>query len=114
VKKLLVLLLVLGGAYVGGTYALTGRLPWVEVAPEAQQIAALRAELTRIRQQWQQAGRAATFGMDTGGLADAPLARLEQLETSLETMTPRLKTPEAREQAGALRRELMAFKSELR
>lgn len=113
-KKLLVLLLVLGGAYVGGTYALTGKLPWVEVAPEAKQVADLRAELTRVRQQWQQAGRAATFGMDTGSLADAPLARLEQVELSLEALTPKLKTPEAKQQAGALRRELTAFKSELR
>jgi hypothetical protein len=67
-----------------------------------------------VHQQWKQAGRAAAFGMDTDSIADSPLAKLETVERSLEDLTSKLKTPEARIQASALRREITSFKSGMR
>lgn len=52
--------------------------------------------------------------MDTSGITDVPLARLERLDRSLAELLPKLKTPEARNQAGALRRDLDRFRSEMR
>jgi len=114
VKRLLLFLLVIGGAIIGGSYYLTGRLPWVEMSAEEQRIAALREEFSVACQQWRQAGRAGSFGMDTSSMTDAPVAKLEQLEKTLEELTPTLKTSEARLQAGKLRRDIAAFKSEMR
>ena len=113
-KKLLLILLVVGGAFVGGSYLLTGRLPWVAQSVEEQQIGELREEFSRACQQWRQAGRAGSFGMDTGSLTDSPVAKLDDLEKTLAELTPKLKTSEARLQAGKLRRDIAAFKSEMR
>ena len=113
-KRFLVLLVVLGGAGIGGYYYATGRLPWVDLSPEEVQVAALREEFYQIRQQWRAAGRAAATGMDTSSISDAPLARLERLERSLTELNAKLKTPEARNQVGALRRDLSTFKSEMK
>ena len=113
-KRFIVAVLVLGGAGVGGYYATTGRLPWVGMSREEEQVAELQQELGQIRQQWQAAGRAQTFGMDTSGITDVPLARLERLDRSLAELLPKPKTPEARNQAGALRRDLDRFRSQMR
>lgn len=112
-KKLLLLLL-LGGACLGGYYFMTGRLPWVVPSPEEQQVAALREEFGLVRQQWKQAGRAATFGVETSSVTETPLAKLETVERTLEDLTAKLRTPEAKLQAGALRRDISIFKSEMR
>lgn len=113
-KKLLLLILVLGGLGIAGSYVLNGRLPWVTLSEEAQQIAALREEFSAACQQWQQAGRAATFGMDTDSVTDAPLARLARVEASLAELTPKLKTSEARTKASRLRQDIAAFRREMR
>ncbi len=113
-KKLLLVLLVIGGAVVGGSYYLTGRLPWVELSAEERQIGVLREEFSLACQQWRQAGRAGSFGMDTSSMTDGPVAKLEQLEKTLAELTPTLKTSEARLQAGKLRRDIAAFKGEMR
>ena len=113
-KRLLLFLLVIGGAIIGGSYYLTGRLPWVELSVEEQQIALLRGEFSLACQQWRQAGRAGSLGMDTSSMTDTPVAKLEQLEKSLAELIPTLKTSEARLQAGKLRRDITAFKGEMR
>ena len=113
-KRILVLILVLGGAGIGGYYYATGRLPWVDMSPEELQVSALREEFEQIRQQWRAAGRAATTGMDTGSITDVPLARLEQLDRNLTALNAKLKTPEARNLVGALRRDRNTFKSEMK
>jgi hypothetical protein len=113
-KKFILLALVLGGVGTGGYYLTTGRLPWVSLSEEEQQISALRADLGRIRQQWAQAGKAATFGMDTGSMVEGPLAQLEQLDKAVSDLTPRLKTAEARNQAQSLRQDIEAFRSKMR
>jgi hypothetical protein len=113
-KRFILLALVVCGVGIGGYYASTGRMPWVFQSEEEQQVAALKEELGRIRQQWQQAGKAQSFGLDTGSIAEGPLAQLDQLEKSLTELTPRLKTPEARNQAGSLRRDITAFKATMR
>ena len=112
-KKLL-MLIVLGAAGIGGYYAMTGRLPWVALSAEEVQITELRDELGVIRQQWKQAGRAGSFGVDTSTVTDVPLEKLQRLEAALATLTPRLKTPDARKQAEQLRRDLLTFKAEMR
>lgn len=113
-KKLLLLVLVLGGLGVAGSYILNGRLPWVTLSTEEQQVASLREEFSTACQQWRQAGRAATFGMDTDSVTDAPLARLARVEASLTELTPTLKTSEARTKASRLRQDIAAFRREMR
>lgn len=112
-KRLLALLL-LAGLGIGGYYQATGRLPWVFTSPEEQRVGELREDLARIRQQWLQAGRAQTFGMDTGSMAEGPLVRLEKLEKDLAELNATLKTPEARNLAGSLRRDITVLRSEMR
>lgn len=112
-KKLLFVLLVIG-ACIAGYYYTTGKLPWVEMTPEEQQVAALRQEFNQVRQQWKQAGRAGTFGLDTGTLADKPMEQLEEIEKGLDLLMGRLRTPAAKHQADLLRLDITAFKSEMR
>lgn len=113
-KKLLLLILVIGVAWIGITYLSTGRMPWQSISAEEQQVIDLRMELGTIRQQWASAGRASTFGMDTSGITDAPVEKLQRLEQRLKDLNARLKTPEARNLAGALQRDIATFKSEMR
>jgi hypothetical protein len=113
-KKYLVLLLVLGGVGTGGYYYTTGRLPWVALSAEEEQIIGLRLEFDNIRQQWQSAGRAQSFGMETTSLADAPIENLSRLEKTLAALLPKLKSAEARNLAGSLRRDITAFRSTMR
>lgn len=112
-KKLLLFALVAGACLAGYCYR-TGALPWAELSPDEQQIAGLREDFALVRQQWKQAGRAATFGLDTGTITDSPLAKLEKLEGALADLLPRLKTPEARAKASALRQDIASFKREMR
>ena len=112
-KKLLLILL-LGGACLGGYYLKTGQLPWTALSLEDEQVAAIREEFGLVRQQWKQAGRAGAFGMDTSSITDVPLAKLETLERNLEELSPKLKTPKAKFEASTLRREITSFKSEMR
>jgi len=113
-KRLLIVLLVLGGAFVGGSYLLTGRLPWVVLSAEAQQVADLQEVFVHIRQQWKSAGRTQALGVDASSQIEGPLARLEQLERDLAELAPKLRTPEARKQAQSLRQEVAVFRSEMR
>lgn len=113
-KRFILLAVVLGAAGTGGYYAVTGRLPWVFLSEEEQKVVVLREEFNRIRQQWQQAGKAQTFGVDMSSLAEGPLAQVAELDRSLADLTPQLKTAEARNQAGSLRRDLAAFRNSMR
>ena len=113
-KKLLLIILVLGGAFIGGSYLMTGRLPWVQLSAEEQQVAALREEFDQLKRQWREAGRAALSGIDTGSTTEMPLAKLEQLEKALAERLPTLKTGEARLQASQLQREIITFKADMR
>src|SRR5664279_2249594 len=113
-KRLLAVLLVLGGAFVGGSYLMTGRLPWVALSAEERQVADLQEVLVHVRQQWKTAGRTQALGVDASSQIEAPLARLEQLEKDLTELAPKLRTPEARKQAQSLRQEVAVFKSEMR
>lgn len=113
-KKLILLCFVLAGLWIGGSYALNGRLPWATPSEEQQQVTALREEFQAARQQWRQAGRAATFGMDTDSLTEGPLARLARTESALADLAPRLKTAEARAQAARLRQDLAAFRRDMK
>jgi hypothetical protein len=114
-KRLLLILLVLGGAGVGGYYLAYGRLPWEALSGEDQQVLVLREQLSRIRQQWAQAGRAQALGpMDTGSMVEGPLAKVDQLERDLEELAPKLKHPQAKVQAANLRQEIATFKMTMR
>lgn len=113
-KKLLLLVLAIGVAWIGISLLSTGRMPWQSISPEEQQVIDLRMDFESIRTQWASAGRAATFGADTSSLADAPVEKLQRLEQRLKDLNSRLKTPEARNLAGALQRDVATFRSELR
>ena len=113
-KTLILVLLVLGVAGTGGYYAVTGRLPWVEPSPDEAQVAALRTAFTGVREQWQQAGRAAALGTDPSGAAETALAGLERLEGALADLTPALKSTAALNQANQLRSDMASFRSRLR
>lgn len=113
-KRLLVIMLLIGGAFVIGYKVMTGRLPWVALSDEEQEVLAFRQEFNRIRQLWQTAGRTQALGVDASSQVDDPLARLERLEQALADFTPRLKTTEAKLQADSLRGEMATFKAEMR
>ena len=113
-KRLLIILLVLGGLGTGGYYLAYGRLHWVDPTPEELQVAGLKTELGELRQQWKQAGRAAVFGADTGTITDTPLARVQRLEGALAELEARLTSPRARDQAARLRQDLASFKATMR
>lgn len=113
-KKLLVVLLVLGAAFIGGSYLLMGRLPWVTISAEERQVGDLQEAFVHVRQQWKSAGRTQALGVDASSQIEGPLARLEQLERDLTELAPKLRTPEAKKQAQSLRQEIATFKSEMR
>lgn len=112
-KKVL-LLFAMAATGLAGFYYATGRLPWVAVSLEEQQIAELRGEFHLVRQQWKQAGRAGSFGLDTGTITEVPLAKLERLEGALAGLLPKLRTNAARGQGELLRWDIAMFKSEMR
>jgi len=113
-KRLLVVVLVLGGALVGGSYLMTGRLPWVALSAEEQQVEALRESFSLVRQQWKTAGRTQALGVDASSLTEGPLANVERIDRDLAELIPKLKTVEARNQANQLKREVTTFRSEMR
>ena len=113
-KRFVLIVLLIGGAFVGGYKMMTGRLPWVALSEEEKQVLVLREEFGRIRQQWQTAGRTQALGVDASSQVDEPLAKLETLERALAFLTPRLKSTEAKLQASDLSHEIATFKSEMR
>jgi hypothetical protein len=113
-KRILFVFLVVAGLFTGGYYYMTGRLPWVALSPEEQQVIDLGEEFERAREQWQAAGRTQALGVDASSQVEAPLATLERIDRELEALTPRLKSTEAKNRATILRRDLAAFKSEMR
>lgn len=113
-KRLLMVILIIGGVVTGGSYLLTGRLPWVALSEEEQQVIALREAFNQVREQWQAAGRTQALGVDASSQVEAPLASLERIERDLAALTPRLKTTEARNRATVLSREIAAFRTEMR
>jgi len=113
-KRILTVFLVVAGLFTGGYYFMTGRLPWVALSQEEQEVIALGEEFQRARQQWQAAGQTQALGVDASSQVEAPLATLERVERDLEALGPRLKSTEAKNRATILRRDLAAFKSEMR
>jgi outer membrane murein-binding lipoprotein Lpp len=113
-KRILAVFLVVGGLFTGGYYYMTGRLPWVALSEEEQQVIALREDFERARQQWQAAGRTQALGVDASSQVESPLATLERVERDLAQLEPHLKATEAKNRATILRRDLAAFKSEMR
>ena len=113
-KRLLLVVLLVGGVMVGGSYLMTGRWPWVALSPEEQQVAALRESLGRIRQQWREAGKTQALGVDASSLSDDIPTRLDRLDQEVEALLPQLRTTEAREQAVLLRRDIATARAEMR
>ena len=113
-KRLLAVVLFVAVIVTGGYYLATGRLPWVALSLEEQQVVALRDEFDRAREQWQAAGRTQALGVDASSQVEAPLATVERLERDLADLMPRLKTAEARNRAASLQRDLATFKGEMR
>ncbi|WP_257305441.1 hypothetical protein [Geothrix campi] len=113
-KRILTVFLVVAGLFTGGYYFLTGRLPWVALSEEEQQVIALGEQFQRARQQWQEAGRTQALGVDASTQVETPLATLERVDRELEELAPHLKSTEAKNRATILRRDLAVFKSEMR
>lgn len=113
-KRLLLVVLLVGGVMVGGSYLMMGRWPWVALSPEEQQVAALRESLGRIRQQWREAGKTQALGVDASSLSDDIPTRLDRLDQEVEALLPQLRTTEAREQAVLLRRDIATARAEMR
>lgn len=113
-KRLLAVFLVVAAAFTGGHYLMTGRLPWVALSEEEQQVIALREAFNGVREQWRAAGRTQALGVDASSQVEGPLATLDRLERDLAELSPRLKSPEARNRATILQREIAAFRSEMR
>lgn len=113
-KRLLAVFLLVAAVATGGYYLTTGRLPWVALSQEEEQVIALREEFNALREQWRAAGRTQALGVDASSQVEAPLASLERLERDLAALTPRLTSTEARNRATVLQRELAAFRAEMR
>ena len=113
-KRILAVFLVVAGLFTGVYYVMTGRLPWVALSQEEQQVIALGEEFQRARQQWQAAGRTQALGVDASSQIETPLATLDRLDQELADLTPQLKSTEAKNRAPILRREIAAFTSEMR
>jgi len=113
-KQVLFLILVLVLIGTGGYYQLTGQFPWAARSPEERQIADLRTDFDMVREQWKQAGRAATSGMDTSTITETPLVHLEQMEKALAELAPKLQSQEAIRKANQLRQDIAAFKRTMR
>jgi hypothetical protein len=113
-RNLLLLVLVLACAGIGGYYYAYDRLPWEEASPEDQQISALKDDFTRIRQQWAQAGRTQGLGVDAGSQTEGVMARLDKLDRDLEELSPRVKGTQAKVKLSNLRTEIAAFKMSMR
>ena len=85
-KKLLLLIVVLGVAWVGLQSMRAGRLAWMPPAmtEEDIRIREIEKELASIKSQISQAGRTAGMtGMDTTGDVSALMERQEELEKEL-------------------------------
>ncbi len=92
-KKFVLLVLLLAGAWVGLNYMRTGQLTLMpsEMSEEERQIQALEKELASVRTQIAQAGRSAGLtGMDTTGDVSALIERQEQLEKEIAEARERL------------------------
>ncbi|HEY3272023.1 MAG TPA: hypothetical protein VGJ89_12510 [Geothrix sp.] len=113
-KRILAVFLLVAGLFIGGYYFMTGRLPWVALSTEEQHVIDLGEEFQRAREQWQAAGRTQALGVDASSQVESPLATLDRLDQELADLTPQLKSTEAKNRATILRRELAAFKSEMR
>ncbi len=113
-KRILTIFLVVAGLFTGGYYFMTGRLPWVALSQEEEQVIALGAEFQRAREQWQAAGRTQALGVDASSQVESPLATLDRIDRELADLTPQLKSTEAKNRATILRRDIAAFKSEMR
>ncbi len=113
-KRLLLVVLLVGGAIIAGSYFMTGRLPWVALSEEEQQVAGLREQFDAIRRQWNQAGKTQALGVDASSVSDDLPGRLDRLDQTVADLIPRLKTVEARNAATFLRRDIATFRSEMR
>jgi hypothetical protein len=85
-KKLVLLIVVLVGAWIGLNYMQTGEFSLFpsKMSEEERKIQALEEELASVRAQISQAGRAAGMtGMDTTGDVSALIERQEQLEEEI-------------------------------
>ena len=113
-KRLLLILLMLGAVVIAVSYSRTGRLPWVDASPDEAQVESMRAAFTRIKEQWRQAGRSQALGVDASASAEDLQNRLTRLEADLSELAPRLKSVRAREEAAVLQRDISTFRSEMR
>ncbi|WP_257313998.1 hypothetical protein [Geothrix fuzhouensis] len=113
-KRILAVFVVVAGLFTGGYYFMTGRLPWVALSAEEQQVIDLGEEFARAREQWQAAGRTQALGVDASSQVEAPIATVERVEQELADLTPQLKSTEAKNRATVLRREIATFKGEMK
>jgi hypothetical protein len=113
-KRILAVFLVVAALFTVGYYFATGRLPWVALSTEEQQVIDLGEEFARAREQWQAAGRTQALGVDASSQVEAPLATLDRIDKELAGLTSQLKSTEAKNRATILRRDIAAFKSEMR
>ena len=114
VKKLFLFLLVAAGIGLGVNYYLTGRMPWTEPAAEELEVDRLQQAFIVAQAHWKEAGHVAALGTDPSSVADPAVDEIQRIEASLADLTPRLKSREAWIKAEQLRRDLAAFKSEMK
>lgn len=114
-KKILLLLLIVGGVYGVNHYLNHGSLPWSTTSGEEQQVAQLKEEAESVFRQYRQAARAAAISsVDTSSLAVDGLSKLEKVAKELETLRPQLQTSAAEEAAAKLADEIASYRSQMR
>jgi hypothetical protein len=117
-KKLLMVIVLAAGGWVGYQYSQTGSLPFGSQAPasaEEEQLADLFDQFESARAEFKNALKSAGLtGMDTTSDVDAAVSQVKAIDRSLGKLKPRLKTPEARHKAGELEKAIKDFQARLR
>ena len=116
-KKLLMVVILAVGAWIGYSYSQTGSLPFGSSAPasaEEKELADLHDQFESAQAEFRQGLKSAGLGMDSTGQVDAAVQQVKRGQKSLSRLKSKLKSPEAREKADSLEQAIKLFQSKLR
>ena len=117
-KKLMIVLVLAFGGWVGYQYSQTGSLPFGSHAPsspEEQELAALSEQFQSAQATFRSSLQSAGLtGLDTTADVDAALEQIKGVQSRLAKLKPKLNTPEARKKADELEAAVKDFLARLR
>ena len=116
-KKLLLVVFLAVGAWVGYQYTQTGSLPFGSSAPasaEEKELAALFDRFESARAEFRQGLKSGGLGIDSTSQVDAAVQQVKSVQKSLSRLKSKLKSPEAKKKAESLEQAIKLFQSKLR